>query len=172
MPRTLDEMTPAEQDQCVGMWCELLGASYLVILASPDDPYDGYATVMIPGMAKAKTTYTPKGTLTPRFDLPRAWTPGGETVTEDTPEPEQPQPEDVKPEPSPTRPVTLTTESELLLAPRGTIIRGPETWDFYPYTKYRTDEWVGANESQRFTANAEDMAGSEWTVLYMPEVGS
>lgn len=78
MTRTLADMTPAEQDQCVCMWFELLGASCLVILASPDDPYDGYATVMVPGMAK--TTYTPEGTLTPRFDLRRAWTPDGEPV--------------------------------------------------------------------------------------------
>ena len=98
--------------------------------------------------------------------------PTSEPVTEDTPEPEQAQPEDVKPEPSPTRPVTLTTESELLLAPLGTIIRGPETWDFYPYTKCTADEWAGANESKRFTDKAEHMAGKEWTVLYMPGVGS
>lgn len=76
MTRTLADMTPAEQDQCVGMWFELLGASYPVILASPDDPYDGFATVMVPGTGK--TTYTPERHLTPRYDLPRAWTPSGE----------------------------------------------------------------------------------------------
>ena len=78
MTRTLSDMTPAEQDLRVGTWFELLGASYLVVLASADDPYDGYATVMIPGMAK--TTYTPMTTLAPRLDLPRIWTPSGEPV--------------------------------------------------------------------------------------------
>ena len=76
-------MTLAEQDQCVGMWFELEWADYLVILASPDDPYDGYATVMIPHPIKAKTTYTKMSTLTPRWDLPRAWTPTGEPVPGD-----------------------------------------------------------------------------------------
>lgn len=78
MNPTLADMTPVEQDLRVGTWFELLGASYPVILASPDEPYDGYATVMVPGMAK--TTYTPADTLTPRLDLPRIWTPSGEPV--------------------------------------------------------------------------------------------
>lgn len=78
MAHTLADMTPEEQDLRVGTWFELLGASYLVILANPDEPYDGYATVMIPGMAK--TTYTPMDTLTPRWNLPRVWTPTGEQV--------------------------------------------------------------------------------------------
>ena len=71
-------MTPSEQDLRVGTWFELLGADYPVLLVSPDDPYDGIATVMIP--SKAKATYTPMTTLTPRYDLPRVWTPSGEPV--------------------------------------------------------------------------------------------
>lgn len=78
--RTLANMTPAEQDQSVGMWFELQGTDYLVILVMTDDPYDGHATVMIPHPVKAKTTYTTMSSLTPRMDLPRAWTPSGEPV--------------------------------------------------------------------------------------------
>ena len=78
MTRTLADMTPSEQDLRVGTWFELLGADYPVLLVSPDDPYDGIATVMIP--SKAKATYTPMTTLTPRYDLPRVWTPSGEPV--------------------------------------------------------------------------------------------
>ena len=80
MTRTMADMPPAEQDQCVGMWFELGVPDYLVILASVNDPFNGHATVVVPHHPKAKTTYTLLHTLTPRFDLPRAWTPSGEPV--------------------------------------------------------------------------------------------
>lgn len=111
MTRTLADMAPSEQDLRVGTWFELLGADYPVILVSPDDPYDGIATVMIP--SKAKATYTPMTTLTPRYDLPRVWTPSGEQVTGEWEESASPpglrrwcsrwerKPEDVKPDPQP-----------------------------------------------------------------------
>ena len=78
MTRTLADMTPAERADCVGMWCELGVPDYLVILASVDDPFNGHATVVVPHHPKNKTTYTLMHTLTPRMDLPRAWTPTGE----------------------------------------------------------------------------------------------
>ena len=80
MTRTLADMAPAERDLCVGMWCELGVPDYLVVLASVDDPYDGHAAVMVPHRPKNKMTYTLMHTLTPRPDLPRAWTPSGEPV--------------------------------------------------------------------------------------------
>ena len=80
MSLTLEEMAPTEQYMCVGMWCELGGPEYLVVLASVNDPFNGHATVVVPRHSKNKTTYTLTHTLTPRFDLPRAWTPSGEPV--------------------------------------------------------------------------------------------
>lgn len=80
MSPTLEEMAPTEQYMCVGMWCELGGPEYLVVLVSLDDPFNGHASVMDMHPAKAKVSYTLKHTLTPRFDLPRAWTPSGEPV--------------------------------------------------------------------------------------------
>lgn len=174
MTRTLADMTPAERAACVGRWAEWTPVEDQTVLVVIEEVHQvrDYAGCVIPGVRYIEIPRHRLRSITPRFDLPRAWTPTGEPVTEDAPEPGQSQPEDVKPEPSPTRPVTLTTESELLLAPLGTIIRGPETWDFYPYTKWAADEWVGANESKRFTDKAGHMAGKEWTVLYMPGVGS
>ena len=80
MSRTLADMTPAERQECVGMWFKWEGTDYLVVLSNVDDPYDGYAAVMAPHRPKNKMTYTLMHALTPRFDLPRAWTPSGEPV--------------------------------------------------------------------------------------------
>lgn len=73
MTRALADMTPDERADCVGMWFE--GRfSDLVILSRVED--------------EAACVSSPKGgwrwdklpELTPRFDLPRVWTPTGEPV--------------------------------------------------------------------------------------------
>ena len=73
MSLTLANMTPAERAECVGMWCEDR-YSELVILAHVGGK-DTLAVFPEGGWREDKLTE-----LTPRFDLPRAWTPSGEPV--------------------------------------------------------------------------------------------
>ena len=72
---TLSDMAPEERAQCRGMWCEdedgflcvykgdHLGRDWLSVCAYPEDVHESY---------KAHEY------LTPRPDLPRAWTPEGQ----------------------------------------------------------------------------------------------
>lgn len=162
-PRTLADMTIEEREACQWMQADYDGAR--VVLTKVTDEVVSY--LWPSGIPGTRSSYY-RDMFTPLPDLPRMVWPEEQTAGHD--DDADMTPEDVKPESSPARPATLTTESELLLAPLGTIIRGPETWDFYPSTKCSDDEWVGANETRMFTNKAEYMAGREWTVLYMPEV--
>lgn len=80
MTRTLADMTPAERADCVGRWCEHKHPLYIGM------------EVIVRVDATGANTYSPRngwefligdamlGNLTPRLDLPRAWTPTGEPV--------------------------------------------------------------------------------------------
>ena len=73
--RTLADMTPQERAQCVGMWCEdedgflcvyrgdHTGRDWLAVCAYPEDVHGSYMAL---------------DALTPRSDIPRAWTPNGQ----------------------------------------------------------------------------------------------
>ena len=77
--KTLADMTAEERAQCVGMWCEdensnslciymgeYIGREWLAMCAYPNPEYESdYAS------------YATLDDITPRPDLPRAWTPGG-----------------------------------------------------------------------------------------------
>ena len=74
MAKTLADMTPEERAECVGMWALIEGIS-LAVIAEADETntcvvtypqWDGDSAVHLNGM------------VTPRFDLPRVWTPDGE----------------------------------------------------------------------------------------------
>ena len=76
MAKTLADMTAEERAECVGMWALIEGIS-LAVIAEADETntcvvtypqWDGDSAVHLNGM------------VTPRFDLPRAWTPDGEPV--------------------------------------------------------------------------------------------
>ena len=71
--RTLADMTPAERDACVGMWCERRDADLAIISAVED-----MAVVVFPRAGGWR--WDNLSNLTPRMDLPRAWTPGGKPV--------------------------------------------------------------------------------------------
>lgn len=75
MTRTLADMTPAERADCVGRWAEI--RRHLVIIAEVDERR-GDATVF--RVATSDGEWHPFTRITPRFDLPRAWTPDGEPV--------------------------------------------------------------------------------------------
>ena len=75
--RTLADMTPEERDQCRGMWCDTPKYPEVILLKPMFDEALGWS-LLIPGEGK-KVDY-PHAAITPRFDLPRAWTPAGDPV--------------------------------------------------------------------------------------------
>ncbi|MEJ6013272.1 hypothetical protein WG936_05405 [Corynebacterium sp. H127] len=81
---TLAEMTPEQRAECVGMWCDVkhytgtvLGIIDRILVNEGDgsvdviEPYTGQR-----GDRKLPGRYFDE--VTPRFDLPRAWTPDGQ----------------------------------------------------------------------------------------------
>lgn len=78
MTRTLADMTPAERQECVGRWAEV--RRHLVIIAEIDEQR-GDATVFRPETQNNEWHNLPD--VTPRLDLPRAWTPDGEPADMD-----------------------------------------------------------------------------------------
>ena len=75
MTRTLADMTPTERQECVGRWAEV--RRRLVIIAEIYER-DGDATVFRPETRRIDWYLLQD--LTPRLDLPRAWTPTGDPV--------------------------------------------------------------------------------------------
>ena len=78
MAKTLADMTAEERAECVGMWCSIAGAGRLCVLLSTENDmanlgfsHDNEFTMLSPLKYK---------NVTPRFDLPRAWTPDGEPI--------------------------------------------------------------------------------------------
>ena len=83
MTKTLADMTPEERADCVGMWASHQGhedkdepCGNLGIISEIDRDY---AWIAFP-KESAETYVFDLEDLTPRFDLPRAWTPDGEPV--------------------------------------------------------------------------------------------
>lgn len=76
MPKTLADMTAEERANCVGMWCEVAGQ--LEILAEPDGMVDYHDTAILHSVKRNSGEYVLAKSVTPRHDLPRAWTPDGE----------------------------------------------------------------------------------------------
>lgn len=76
--RTLADMTPAERDLCVGMWATYHGSVNprpVIIWAVEDD-----IVWRLSHTSRHEIMGTDLDQITPRFDLPRAWTPSGEPV--------------------------------------------------------------------------------------------
>lgn len=71
MTKTLADMTVDERENCVGMWCECTTghSEHLAVLL------DDSGLIIFPHLLKSGTLEI--GLITPRLDLPRAWTPEG-----------------------------------------------------------------------------------------------
>lgn len=75
--RTLADMTPQERARCRGMWCDFPDPderTNLAIYVDDSLKHHGFCELIHEG--KLGTITLPE-TLTPRPDLPRAWTPDG-----------------------------------------------------------------------------------------------
>ena len=75
MTRTMADMTPAERADCVGRWAEV--RRLLVIIAEIHER-SGDAYVFRVETSNSEWHRLPG--VTPRLDLPRAWTPDGDPV--------------------------------------------------------------------------------------------
>ena len=78
MTRALSDMTPAERDACVGMWATYHGSTSprpVIIWA-----VEGDMVWRLSHTARHAIRGTDLDQITPRPDLPRAWTPSGEPV--------------------------------------------------------------------------------------------
>jgi len=81
--RTLADMTEEERAECVGMWAET--SNGLAIIIEPfytDGALD--TTVVFSLKPEVKIEQRIAAYTTPRFDLPRAWTPDGRPVFMET----------------------------------------------------------------------------------------
>lgn len=80
MSRTLADMTAEEREECVGMWVEHAHPHYDGLEVIIDSDHDSVTTIS----TKSGQQYIVVGGvmrhITPRFDLPRAWTPDGQPV--------------------------------------------------------------------------------------------
>ena len=78
MAKTLADMTAEERAECVGMWAEHAHPHYDGLEVIIDSDHDSVTTIS----TKSGQQYIVVGEvlrhITPRFDLPRAWTPDGE----------------------------------------------------------------------------------------------
>ena len=77
MPKTLVDMTAEERAECVGMWCSIAGAGRLCVLLSTENDVANLGFSCNNEFTILSLRYK---NVTPRFDLPRAWTPDGEPV--------------------------------------------------------------------------------------------
>ena len=77
MTKTLADMTAEERDECVGMWCSIAGAGRLCVLLSTETAVANLGFSCDNEFTILSLRYK---NVTPRFDLPRAWTPDGEPV--------------------------------------------------------------------------------------------
>lgn len=74
--KTLADMTEEERAEHTGIWCEVAISKALFIYVA-DAQEDDEKAVMVNPRSQFRTVI-PLHTLTPRFDLPRAWTPDGQ----------------------------------------------------------------------------------------------
>src|SRR5699024_160425 len=74
MAKTLADMTAEERAECVGTWADTTRQG-LGVVVNATEPSDCW--VLFPeGGGRVATCHNQR--VTPRFDLPRAWTPDGE----------------------------------------------------------------------------------------------
>ena len=76
MAKTLADMTPEERADCVGRWADAMGQG-LGVIVNATELSDCW--VLFPEDGGSVATCRNQR-VTPRFDLPRAWTPDGEPV--------------------------------------------------------------------------------------------
>lgn len=78
MTKTLADMTQEERGCCVGMWCDVKGFTRPAPIV---DMWGEEVELLVYNNLRGNITQTYEfSDVTPRFDLPRAWTPEGKPV--------------------------------------------------------------------------------------------
>lgn len=83
MAKSLADMTAEERAECVGMWCDLetnKGIQQVVLYKMVEARDIGPIAYRLSFTSRHEILGFGPEDLTPRFDLPRAWTPDGEPV--------------------------------------------------------------------------------------------
>lgn len=75
MARTLADMTPKQRYDCVGMWATVSSEHYPAVIVRIYVGNPDYAQMLAPEINDYYTSNL--ASVTPRFDLPRAWSPDG-----------------------------------------------------------------------------------------------
>ena len=84
MTKTLADMSAEEREECVGMWCDLetnKGIQQVVLYKMVEDRDIGPIAYRLSFTSRHEILGFGTECLTPRFDLPRAWTPDGQPVS-------------------------------------------------------------------------------------------
>nr|DAS06715.1 MAG TPA: hypothetical protein [Caudoviricetes sp.] len=121
--KTLADMTPQERADCVGMWCgynrHVKGgepSDFVIMIEDVNEV--GRVSCINPGAPKPKAWAPDPWMLTPRFNLPRAWTADG-----------QPPQGDWEDDYTDSDGSTLTTGEDLDLGPHQEVRRWIGDWE-------------------------------------------
>lgn len=128
--KTMDEYSPEEQAEMVGMWAKYdrwNGGDTDFVIIEGGVNQAGRVPCYNPGAPNPNAWAPDPWMLTPRFDLPRAWDKNGQ--------PCEITPADAR-QAKPTRPQTLSSVEDYENAPEGTVVdisvnvfkRGPRGW--------------------------------------------
>lgn len=74
----LEDMTPEERAECVGMWCDLETPTGTEMVIYDQSRWSKETTLLEPGYGHFGADLSK---VTPRFDLPRAWDKNGNPPT-------------------------------------------------------------------------------------------
>lgn len=150
--KTMDEYTMAERADMVGMWAGYNrhvagGDPTAFVIITGEENEAGRVPCYNPGAPMPHAWAPDPWMLTPRFDMPRAWStdgdPCGPTVSSG---------ENVGAD-QPEHPATLTTVEDYENAPVGTIVASNE---YSPYVKLRRGYWEHPRYIPRTDASMAD----------------
>ena len=80
MARALADMTPEERQSCVGMWCDNLASTAKEPAPVVLTCVQGETCWVLHADLHGEQSCFSFGSVSPRFDLPRAWNPDGTPV--------------------------------------------------------------------------------------------
>ena len=143
--KTMDEYTMAERADMVGMWAgynrhKAGGEPTAFVIITGEKNEAGRVPCYNPGAPTPHAWAPDPWMLTPRFDMPRAWSTDGEPC-----EPTVSSNENVGAD-QPEHPETLETQADYENAPEGTIVA--KNW-FRPYVKNPQGVWTNSNGDRR-----------------------
>lgn len=160
--KTMDEYTMAERADMVGMWAgynrhRLGGEPTDFVIITGEENEAGRVPCYNPGAPAPHAWASDSWVLTPRFDMPRAWSTDGDPCA-----PTVSSNENVRAD-QPEHPETLTTWEDFDNAPEGTVVSSPGA---VPAMKNRDGRWRAVGITTPLTSGSLALgAESPATVL-------